>query len=109
MKYVHSTGDEGLGYCVQEKVLEFKGREVLYLLSELSDDHFAIGCGPEMVEVSRSGTRTAYVKGYISNWKYARDEQGADVSQLEAINDREQEAIRQLIESGCNTRLVYFE
>ena len=109
MNYVHSTGDEDLGYSLQERVVEYNGRKLLYLLSELSSERFALGCGPDMLEVSRSDTRTAYVKGYISKWKYAKDEHGADVSELEAINSKEQEALRQLIESDCNARLIYFE
>ncbi len=109
MKYVHLTGNEDLGYVLQEEVLEYNEQKVLYLISELSDDNFTIGCGIESMTVSRSGTRTAYVKGYVVKWKYAKDEKGADVSELEAIPSKEQEMIKQLVRLACDARFIYFD
>jgi hypothetical protein len=109
MKYVHLAGNEDLGYCLEEEILEYNERKILYLLSELKDDNFTFGCDIDMVRVSRQETKTAYVKGYVVRWKCARDEKGLDVSELEPIDSKEQEAIKQLLESRSNARFICFE
>jgi len=108
MNYMHLAGDEDLVYSVEEALVEHNGREILYLLSELRDDYFMLGYSRETVMVSGSETRTAYVKGYVARWKYAKDEKGFDVSELEPIDSEEREAIKQLIQSQCDTKFVYF-
>lgn len=108
MKYVHLTGNEDFGYVLQEEVLEYNERKILYLVSELEDDSFTFGCG-EGGTISRQETKTAYVKGYIVKWKCAKDEKGANISELAAINSEEQEAIKQLIQSACAVKFVHFE
>ena len=113
MKYVHLSGNEDFGYCLKEEILEHNERKILYLLSELNDDNFKIAAyidmGTDNVRVSRKETRTAFVKGYIVRWKCARDEKGSDVSELEPIDSKEQEAIKQLIQSMSDVRWVCFE
>ena len=109
MKYIHRQEDSDLGYSLRERVLEHGGRTVLYLISELCDEHFTIGCGAGMVEVSRAETRTVYVKGYVVRWKHARDEHGCDVSELEPIGESEHEALRGPIRADSSARFVYFE
>ncbi len=108
MKYAHFTDNEDLGYCLREEVLEYSERKLLYLFSELNDDYITLGCS-EGVDVSRAETRTAYVKGYIVSWKCAKDEKGADVSELEAIPSKEQEMIKQLVRLACDARFIYFD
>ena len=112
MKYVHLAENEDLGYCLKEEILEYNKRKILYLVSELNDDHFKFGCDIDMafdiVKVSRQDTRTVFVKGYVVRWKCARDEKGFDVSELEPIDNKEQEAISQLLQSRSSARLVCF-
>jgi hypothetical protein len=109
MEYVHLAGNEDWGYCLREEILEFNERKILYLLSELKDEHFKIMGEFDMVmEVSKQAMRTVYVKGYIVRWKYAKDEKGLDVSELEPLDSKEQEVIKQLLESTCDARTVCF-
>lgn len=112
MKYVHLSGNEDLGYCLKEQILDYKERKILYLLSELNEDDFKFACGSdtgvEYLKVTRKDTRTAFVKGYVVRWKCARGEKGLDVSELEPIDSKEQEAITKLIQSSSETRLIYF-
>ena len=113
MKYVHLSGNEDFGYCLKEQILEYNERKILYLLSELNDDYFKVAGDIDMVvdnvKVSRKETRTAYVKGYVVRWKCARDEKGFDVSELEPIDSKEQEAIKQLLQSISDARFICFE
>jgi len=109
MKYSHFVETEDLGYSLKEEILEYDDRRVLYLTSELSEESFSIGCGGGAVGVSRSDTRTAYVKGCVVRWKCEKDEKGLDISELEPIDSREQETIRQLVQSRCNVKFVYFQ
>lgn len=112
MKYVHLTGDEDFGYRLVEEILEYNERKVLYLLSELKDEYFMYGCDVDMVfdklMVSRKDTRTVFVKGYVVRWKCEKDEKGLDVSEVEPIDSKEQEAISHTLESMCDARLVCF-
>ncbi len=112
MKYVHLSGNEDLGYCLKEQILEYNERKILYLLSELNEDDFKFACDVDMVvsniKVTRKDTRTAFVKGYVARWKYAKDENGLDVSELEPIDSKEQQAITQLLQSSSDAKIISF-
>ncbi len=112
MKYVHLSGNEDWGYSLKEQIIEYNERKILYLLSEINEEDFKLGCDFETVlgkvKVSRKDTRTIFVKGYVVKWKCERDENGFDVSELEPIDSKEQEAITKLIYSSSDARLIYF-
>jgi hypothetical protein len=112
MKYVHLSGNEDLGYCLKEQTLEYNERKILYLLSELNEDDFKFACDIDMVvsniRVTRKDTRTAFIKGYVVKWKYERDEKGLDVSELEPIDSKEQEAITHLLQSSSDAKIISF-
>lgn len=107
MKYIHLTGTEDMGYFLQEEVIEYNGQKLLYLVSELRDDYFTLGCD-QGGTVSRQGTKTVYVKGYVVKWQCEKDKKGACVSELAPIDSKEQDAIKQLIQKTCDARFVYF-
>lgn len=112
MKYVHLSGDEDLGYSLEEEILEYNGRKILCLISQIKEEFFMYGGDVDMVfeklRVSQKDTRTVFVKGYIINWKYTTDEKGSEISELEPIGDEEQVEISHLLESKCDARTVSF-
>ncbi len=112
MKYVHLTGQEDLGYSLEEEILEFNGRKILYLLSQIKDDFFVYGGDIDMVfdrlRVPRKDTKTVFVKGYVVKWKYTKDEKGTEVSELEPVDSKDQVDISHLLESQCEAKVVSF-
>ena len=97
-EYVHLPQDEDIGpedraYCLREGILEYGGRNVLYLETEASAITFC-----DRSYVARMGSIN--VKGYIVNWQYTTIANGELVSEIEPIRDKvEQREIRQLLQT----------
>ena len=85
--YVHMPENEDIGfperaYRASEERLEYKGREVLYLIVECSGFTCCSGNYTARLE-------TARVVGYITRWKYKINEKGEVISEIEPIEDKE--------------------
>ena len=105
--YVHVTegediGFEGRSYRLAEELVDYQGRQVLYLKSEASavsfcDRSYAYHLG------------SINVKGYVVRWKYGTNEKGEALSQIEPVTDEaEQHGISRLLRSGYNISSVVF-
>lgn len=84
-EFVHLPEDEDIGqleryYRATEGRLEYNGREVLYLISETTGFTCCDG-------IYCSRLETVNVIGYITRWKYKTNDRGADVSEIEPIDD----------------------
>ncbi len=104
MEYVHSK-TEDLDYDLTEKVLEYDGRRILYLLSELRTG-FALGCDGSCIQPSEA--KTVFVKGYIIKWQHRTDETDRTVSEVEPVT-KGREEIKKIIESEQATSKIYFD
>ena len=105
MEYVHFSSAEDLGYRLVEEILEYKGRKLLYLISEL-ESPFTPACG-EPVEPSEA--RTIQVKGNILRWKYQSTKENRPVSEIEPIKDKEERReIKEILKSMYKTSKIYF-
>ncbi|MFH1138055.1 MAG: hypothetical protein V1816_18445 [Pseudomonadota bacterium] len=84
-EYIHQTGEEiraiGGGYQLQgEALLEFGGRQVLYVLGFGVFDTTCCGTG---------GCRYALTPGFVVEYKTSLSPEGFPVSQVEPITDPE--------------------
>ncbi len=104
MEYVHSE-TEDLDYDLTEKVLEYDGKRILYLLSELISG-FTLGCDGSCIQPSEA--RTVYVKGYIIKWQHRTDEANRAVSEVDPVT-KGQDEIKKIIESEQATSKIYFD
>ena len=97
--YVHVPEDEDIGfperaYRASEERLEYKGREVLYLMVESTGFTCCSGSYTARLE-------TARVVGYITRWKYKINEKGEAISETEPIEDKEtQGEVRKMLQKG---------
>jgi len=106
IEYVHVSQNEveaAAGtYGVEEKMLEYQGRRVLYVHSE--------ACGP-VVSCCGSGCvsgSSIFVKGWVIEWK-KQSEDGKLISKLEPIGSAEtQQEIKEILKSKYQTASVYF-
>lgn len=95
-------GFEGRSYSVAERLLEYKGRKVLYLNTEASavsfcDRSYAMHLG------------SIIVKGYVTRWKFGTNEKGEPLSEIELVtNEVEQREISKLLRDGYNISTVRF-
>ncbi|MDI6806234.1 MAG: hypothetical protein QMD14_00250 [Candidatus Aenigmarchaeota archaeon] len=106
MEYVHLQAED-LGYNLTEKILEYKERKILYLLSELTNE-FVLGCDQSSIQPSE--TKTIYVKGKIIRWKYKTDENDKTISEIEPIKQKqEQDEIKKILGNEYQTSNIYFE
>ena len=105
--YTHVTegediGFEGRSYRIAEELLDYQGREVLYLNSEASgisfcDRSYAMHLG------------SINVKGYVVRWKYGTSEKGEVLSEIEPITDEgEQREINKLLKGRYSISAVRF-
>lgn len=105
MEYIHFSPDRDPGYQLTEKILEYRGKEILYLLTELNED-FILGCDQSVVTPSQS--RTAIVKGYITKWQHKHSEDKGTVTDLEPINEDVKKEIIELIKSRHGISSIHF-
>jgi len=105
--YVHVTegediGFEGRSYRLAEELVDYQGRQVLYLKSEASavsfcDRSYAYHLG------------SINVKGYVVRWKYGTNEKGETLSEIESVTgEGEQREISKLLRSSYNISTVRF-
>ena len=86
LKYTHEELNKEVrfiaGYYIleEEKRLDYKGKEVLYLIGCSQLDNSCCGVG---------GCRYALIPGYIIAWKTKTDETGNPVSEVETIVDKD--------------------
>jgi hypothetical protein len=107
IEYVHISQNEveaAAGtYGVEERVLEYQGRRVLYVHSE--------ACGPVVSCCGSGGCvsgSSVFVKGWVIEWK-KQSEDGQLVSKLEPIGDAEtQREIKEILKSKYQTAIIYF-
>ena len=86
-EYTHLPQEEDIGpqdrsYQLQEKILEYQNRKILYLISETSSVTFFC---------DRSSTPhlgSIIVPGYIVSWQSKKNYQGLLVSEVEPIQDK---------------------
>ena len=84
----------------QEERLEYRGREVLYVLGHAVFDTTCCGTG---------GCRFALVPGYLINYQARRNDRGAWISEVEPISDQEtREEITRLLEKKDFVQQVQF-
>ncbi len=109
MKYVygHLPQNEDIGfversYSATEGLLEYQGRNVLYLQVDASDVTF---CDRSYA----AHLASINVKGYATRWKYGTNERGEALSEIEPINEEEEKrAITELLRSSHNISAVNF-
>ncbi|MFC1925791.1 hypothetical protein ACFLW2_03735 [Chloroflexota bacterium] len=105
-QYVHQPEDEDIGfseraYQVREEILEYKGREVLYVRVESTG--FTL-CDRSV----NSRLETGRVVGYITRWKCETNEEGEAISEIEPIEDEEiRRELRKILQQEHMLR-VYF-
>lgn len=96
-QYIHLPEDEDIGFlerayrAIEEK-LEYKGREILYLIVECT----GFTCCDRSYT---SRLETVRVVGYVIRWKYKTSEKGEAISEIELIGDKEtQRDVRQMLQ-----------
>ena len=67
----------------EEKRLNYREREVLYVIGHAEIDNSCCGVG---------GCRYALIPGYITAWKNRTDEAGSPISEVEPIADEDSRA-----------------
>jgi len=118
--YIHLPQNEDIGfrersYSVIEGLLEYEGRDVLYLLADASDISFcdrsyashlaSVFCDRSYA----SHLASVNVKGYVKSWKYGTNEAGEYVSEVESITDEEDKrAITGILRSAHSISSVNF-
>jgi len=97
--YAHPIRDpvlEEKRYSLNEELLEYRERKVLYHYAEASNITFCTGTG-----VAWLGSMS--VKGYVVRWKYGTNGKGEDLSEIEPITDPvEQREISRLLWPGTS-------
>ena len=105
--YTHLPENEDIGfrersYSVVERLLEYAGRKVLYLFVEASEVTF---CDRSYA----SHLASLNVKGYVTRWKYDKDEQGEALSEIEPIeNEEDKREITDVLRASHNISTVNF-
>jgi len=95
------VGDEGRRYSATENTLEFRGRSVLY---QYVDSFGVTFCTGDYVPY----VGTINVKGYVIRWKFATNEEGQPLTEVEPITDRqEQEELTSLLWPGRSPRVSF--
>lgn len=85
MKHVHQPLDKEIrsigGYykVLEEGLLDFEGRKVLYVLKGAHVETSC--CGP-------GGLGYLSVPGYVRSWKSGKNEEGMAVSEVERVRDK---------------------
>jgi hypothetical protein len=85
MEYLHDLGSEirsiaGEYRLDQEGRLEYRGREVLYVLGHAVFDTTCCGTG---------GCRFALVPGYLTTYRARQNDRGVWISEVDPISDQE--------------------
>ena len=107
IEYVHISEDEeietsGGYYQVKEKLLDYKGKDILCIRSEARGP-ISLCCGCGYVTAG-----SIFVKGRVVEWK-TKNEAGDLVSKLETIEGtKEQQDIRKILEAEYNTSSINF-
>ena len=105
--YTHLPENEDIGfrersYSVVERLLEYAGRKVLYLFVEASEVTF---CDRSYA----SHLASLNVKGYVTRWKYDKDERGEALSEIEPIeNEEDKREITDVLRASHNISTVNF-
>jgi len=107
-RYTHLEPGENVvfgiaGYYTpqQEVRLEYKGREVLYIIGQVVLESACCTIGTDWTYT--------LVPGYIVNWQNTRNEEGLPVSEVEPVRDNKEKAeIRQAIQAREDNVLVDF-
>jgi len=105
--YTHLPQDDNIGfdersYRVTEGTLDYQGQTVLYLHVESTAITFCDGRYASHLE-------SVSVKGYIVRWKYATNEAGESLSEIEPIDDEENgQAIVNLLRASHGISTVNF-
>lgn len=105
--YTHLPQNEDIGflersYSVIEGILEYEGRDVLYLQVDASDITF---CDRSYA----SHLASVNVKGYVVRSKYETNEAGEAMSEIEPVMDeRDKRAITDILRSRHNISAVNF-
>jgi hypothetical protein len=97
--YAHPIRDpvlEEKRYSLNEELLDYRGRKVLYQYAEASNVTFCTGTGvPWLGSMS--------VKGYVVRWRYGTNENGEALSEIEPITDpTERREISRLLWPGTS-------
>ena len=107
IEYVHIPEDEeiqaaGGSYRIKEEILDYKGQDVFYIISE-AQGPISFCCGGGCLCAG-----SIFVKGRIIEWKTSNG-RAEFVSKLEPIEDkREQEEIREIIKAKHNASNIQF-
>ncbi len=89
-------------YTAQEKVMRYKGRDLLYLLVEAEDMLFCDRRRAQHLE-------NVAVPGYIVNWQTRVGEGGARVSDVEPVRgEEEREEIRALLQKEREATVTFW-
>ena len=105
--YAHLPQNEDIGfrersYSVVEGLLEYEGRDILYLLVDASDITF---CDRSYA----SHLTSVNVKGYVTQWKYGNNEAGEALSEIESVTDEgDKRAITHILRANHNISAVNF-
>ncbi len=97
-EYTHLPSEEDIGpsdrsYQVQEKILEYKKRKILYLIVETTGVTFFCD------RSSAPHIGSIIVPGYIVNWQSKKGRQGLSISEVEPIRDQEtQREVRKMLQ-----------
>jgi hypothetical protein len=105
--YTHLPQNEDIGfhersYSLTEGLLEYGGRQVLYLIVDASSVTFCDrSYASHLVSIN--------VKGYVTRWRYETNEEGEALSEIEPVTgDEERRAIRDLLRASHTISAVNF-
>jgi len=105
--YTHLSQNEDIGfqgrsYNAAECLLDYNGRQVLYLYVDAADVTF---CDRSYASHLASVT----VKGYVLKWRCGINEEGEAISEIEPITDvAERRAVTDLLRSTVHVSSVHF-
>jgi len=105
--YVHveqsdEIGPEGRSYSITENLLEFQGRNVLYLYVSASEISF---CDRNYA----AHLANVNVKGYVKKWKYDVNEKGETLSVIEPVTSEEDKReMSKILRTTHNVQTINF-
>lgn len=105
-EYVHAEIGEEVrfisGYYLiqEERRMKFNSREILVVTAHAVLDNSCCG---------RTGCCYALVPGYIISWKYRKNDEGMDITDVDPVRDeREQKEITRILQSEDIMQQVNF-
>ena len=108
VEYYHMPDEEGVeirggggSYMGREDILQYQGREVLYIVGGTSTVTSCCGAG--------LGTGFITVPGFVASWQHGRSSTGLPISEVEPVTSEEAKAdISRTLEGQYGIRNIRF-